>query len=207
MSATEHTAAVRQTAEQTKTKTAEGPRASAPAAEQAGVGNVDKIRDILFGSQIREYDSRLTRLEETMVKENADLRDSMKKRLDSLENFVKKELESLQARLKSEREQRSEAAQQLSQELKGLGESLTRKIRELEDQGAEANRGVRQEILQQSNELSEEIRARHEETAAALELRVGELGASKTDRAALASMFTEVAMRLNDEFRMPGSDE
>ena len=33
------------------------------------------------------------------------------------------------------------------------------------------------------------------------------LQAGKADRAALATLFTEVALRLSDQFRIPGSDE
>ncbi len=37
-------------------------------AAQAG-GNVDKIRDILFGSQMRDYETRFARLEESLLRE------------------------------------------------------------------------------------------------------------------------------------------
>src|SRR5947209_6262346 len=43
---------------------------------RGGAGNVDKIRDILFGTQMRDYDSRFARLEETLVKENAEIRET-----------------------------------------------------------------------------------------------------------------------------------
>ena len=38
-------------------------------------GNVDKIRDILFGSQMRDYDKKFARIEERLLKETADLRE------------------------------------------------------------------------------------------------------------------------------------
>ena len=41
-------------------------------------GNVDKIREILFGGQMRAYDRRFTRLEERLAKESADLREEAK---------------------------------------------------------------------------------------------------------------------------------
>src|SRR6185295_6529950 len=66
----------------------------------AGGGNVDKIRDILFGTQMRDYEKRFVRLEERLLKESADLREDVKRRFDSLEIYVKKELESLTDRLK-----------------------------------------------------------------------------------------------------------
>jgi hypothetical protein len=50
--------------------------------------NVDKIRDILFGSQMRDYDKRFGRLEERLAKAADALREDLKKRFDSLESFV-----------------------------------------------------------------------------------------------------------------------
>ena len=36
---------------------------------EQGAASVDKIRDILFGSQIKNYESRFARLEETLARE------------------------------------------------------------------------------------------------------------------------------------------
>src|SRR6516165_489888 len=64
--------------------------------------NVDKIRDILFGSNMREYEKRFARLEERLTKSSDALRDDLKKRFDSLESYVKNELEAIATRLKAE---------------------------------------------------------------------------------------------------------
>lgn len=180
-----------------------GPKS--PLGDQ-GPGNVDKIRDILFGSQMRDYEIRFSRLEEGLRKESSDLRESTRKRLDTLESYVKNELESLQSRLRSEREERSDALGRVSDELKSTAAALTRKIGDAGDQSAEGLRDLRKELLQQSNDLNEEIRAKTGELAALLESRVQELRNDKTDRAALASLLTEVAMRLTDEFRIPATE-
>ena len=45
------------------------------------------------------------------------------------------------------------------------------------------------------------------EVVGVLEKRVHELRDGKADRAALATLFTEVALRLSDQFKIPGSDE
>jgi len=50
----------------------------------AGTGNVDKIRDILFGSQMRDYETRFARLEETVAKETAEMRETNRRRFDQL---------------------------------------------------------------------------------------------------------------------------
>lgn len=187
-------------------RTAPDAQNAAPGSLEATSGNIDKIRDILFGANMRDYDARFARLEEALMKEAAELRESTRRRFETLENYVKKEVDALQARLKTEREERSDVSSQHSRELKEAGESLSKKIRDLDDHTASAASDLRQDILNHSRNLMDELRARHEEIALVLERRFHELHHSKTDRAALASLLTEVAMRLNDEFRIPGAE-
>src|SRR5689334_19364252 len=180
--------------------------ASGGTLEQAS-GNIDKIRDILFGAHMRDYDARFARLEEALMKEAAELRESARRRFETLENYVRKELETLQSRLRTERDERSEASSQHSRELKEISEALGKKIRELDDQGAASASDLRQEILNHSRTLMDELKARHDDVSSLLEKRFQALQHAKTDRSALASLLTEVAMRINDEFRIPGAEK
>jgi phage host-nuclease inhibitor protein Gam len=169
-------------------------------------GNVDKIRDILFGTQMRDYESRFARLEETLIKETLEIRETGRRRHEQLESYIRKEFEAVQARIKTERDERTDNAAALSRELKELGDTLARRIRDLDDRGNNVERELRNDLLQQARDLTEEIRARHEELSSLLEKRVHELRDGKTDRATLASLFTEVALRLSDQFQIPGSE-
>ena len=173
---------------------------------RGGAGNVDKIRDILFGTQMRDYESRFARLEETLIKETLEIRETGRRRHEQLESYIRKEFETVQARMKTERDERTDSAAALSRELKELGDSLSRRIRDLDDRGSNNERELRNDLLKQARDLTEEIRARHEELSSLLEKRVHELRDGKTDRAALASLFTEVALRLSDQFQIPGSE-
>src|ERR1700691_6741055 len=89
-----------------------GPNSN-PELEGHEGANVDKIRDILFGSQMRDYDKRFGRLEDRLIKDAESLRDEMKKRFETLEAFVQKELESLGVRLKTEKPALAEAVEVL----------------------------------------------------------------------------------------------
>jgi len=183
-------------------KTGDAGRSQSTVGDVVGVGNVDKIRDILFGSQMRDYEKRFIRLEERIMKETADLRDETKKRFDSLENYINKEMESLSDRLTAEKDARSESVKELSKELKDTSKSFEKKVGRLDEQLRKSSRDLRQQILDQSKSLSDEIREKHEETAAALEQTAQELRAEKVDRATLSELFMEMAMRLSDEAAM-----
>src|SRR5215831_10688728 len=63
--------------------------------------NVNKIRDILFGSQMRDYERRFAGLEDRLAKAIDSLREEIKRQMDSLEVFTREEVESLGQRLKT----------------------------------------------------------------------------------------------------------
>lgn len=166
---------------------------------EAGGASVEKIREILFGSQIKNYETRFSRLEDALARETAEIKGTMHRRLESLEAFFKKETESLAARLKAERDEREELLNQVSRELKAASAQLSKKISELDNRTSEDRSSARQELMAESRKIFEEIRQRNDSLTALLETRVRELNHAKTDRSALAGLFVELAVRLKDE--------
>jgi uncharacterized phage infection (PIP) family protein YhgE len=166
--------------------------------------NVDKIRDILFGSQMRDYDKRFGRLEERLAKAADALRDDLKKRFDSLESFVQQEVESLHQRLKTEKTERVDALKELTRETRDSSKALDNRLSQLDEHLASAQGDLRTRILDQSKTLSNEIHKAHSEMESALEREAESLRNEKTDRATLADLLTEMALRLKDELELPG---
>ncbi|MEQ1728459.1 MAG: hypothetical protein ABL982_08755 [Vicinamibacterales bacterium] len=85
----------------------DAPVSSPTVPDAANPASLDKVRDILFGNQMRDVERRFSRLEERLVKETADRKDEVRKRLDTLEAYVRGENESLEGQIKSERGDRS----------------------------------------------------------------------------------------------------
>ena len=173
------------------------------AAESPGTGNLEKVRDILFGNQMRDVDRRFARLEERITKETRDLKDDIKRRLDALEAHTNKETEKLASDIRQERGDRGDANARLARELADTAAAFERRSANLDEQMARGQREVRQHILEQQQRLSEDMRVRIDEVLAALARETHELRNDKTDRMALASLLKEMAMRLTDEFRLP----
>src|SRR5262245_26471717 len=103
-------------------------KSQVPGVDSPDGGSIDKIRDILFGSQSREFEKKMARLEERLAKESADLRDEIRRRFDALEGFTKKEIESLSDRLRNEQTERTEVLKEISGELKETSKSLEKKV-------------------------------------------------------------------------------
>jgi len=169
------------------------------AQEASEAGSVDKIRDIIFGNQMRDYETRFVRLEQRLLKEISDLRDETGKRFDSFELYVNKEFESLGARLKTQQDLRTELDKKLSEEIKDASRSLSKNIDRLAEVQSNDSRELRQQLLELNKNISAEIRKKGEESSQALDQTAEELRADKVDRSALAEILMEIAVRMSDE--------
>ena len=167
-------------------------------------GNVDKIRDILFGSQMRDYDKKFARLEERLLKESADLREDLKRRFESLESFMKSEVVMLNDAQKAEKNARDEALRNLDGKLGETAKAFDRRAAQTDEQAGKAQRDLRQLILDETKRLAEEIAQKHSSVAADLGRESQELRGMMTDKHALSDLFAELSLRLKNEFKFPG---
>jgi hypothetical protein len=166
-------------------------------------GSLEKVREILFGPQARDYERRLARLEDRVMKETTDLRDEMKKRFDSLESYIKKEVALIDERLRAERDERDKSNQEISQVITVLARSFEKRAADIDERISKESKEVRDQMLAQYNTLMDEILRKHKELGALLDREARELRVDKVDRFALAMMFNEVALRLNNDLVIP----
>lgn len=178
-------------------------RENDPAIEEAG--KVDRIRDILFGSQMRDYDGRFQRLDERLASEAAEARSEVQKRIEGLENFLKAEVQSLTNRLNVEQSDRGSAIEKLAHDLAETARTFESKIKNLDEHTARELHDLREQLLAQSQALGAEIKDKHDQMKAGLNHEAEQIRNAMTGRESLAEMLSEVALRLKNEFRVPGA--
>lgn len=167
-------------------------------AEDIHSGNIDKIRAILFGSHMRDYEVRFTRIEERLSKEVLEMREDLRRRADSLEGYVRQEVEALSSRIRNEYTERAEAIKDLAGTLENLNKVFEKRTRQLDDELTKGQRELRQAVLDQGKGLSDKIRTSNEEILSMVERELAQMRAGKVDRSALANLFTDLAIRLNN---------
>jgi hypothetical protein len=165
---------------------------------------MEKVRDILFGAQMREFEKRLLRMEEKLAKDHSDFREDSRRRFESLEMFVRGEIESLVRGLAVEQKEREESVRGSEKLVLDAVKGAERKLAQLDEQLAKAQRELRQQQHEQLSGLREELRATRDQLAQSVSHHVDDLRTEKLDRAALAGYLSEVAMRLTGE--LPVSD-
>lgn len=169
------------------------------AAAAAG-GNVDKIRDILFGGHMRDYEKRFKRMEERFAGENAHLREDLGQRIRALEEMLNSELDSLGDKVKAERQERQNMYQEIQQEITSLKNELNNRITQLDELFSKDMKQLRQHMHNKFQEVNNQIRQQNESLSLQMKQEVAQLQEGKVNRSDLASFFTEFAVRLNKDF-------
>lgn len=163
--------------------------------------SLDKVRDILFGGQMRAVESRLQGLEERIMREQATMRTDFTKQLADLDASAKREAQTLGERLAAERAKRTEELKALSSEIKEILRSLEKRHVKLEELTTLSDAEIRDQILQQSRAISNEIERLSQRVTSDLNREVASLRNDKTDVSAIVSVFSDMATRLAGESR------
>jgi len=163
--------------------------------------SLDKVRDILFGGQMRAVEARLQGLESRLLQAQESLRSEFTKQLDALDGLVQKEVQSLTDRLGTERAKRTEELKALAAEFRETAKHLEQRHLKLEATSGQADAELREGILQHSKAVSADLTRLAERLTNELNQSVEELKADKASLSALAALFSDMASRLGGATR------
>ncbi|MCB1577221.1 MAG: hypothetical protein KDI81_07735 [Xanthomonadales bacterium] len=176
-----------------------------PAAEADAERNVDQIRDILFGGQMRDYERRFQELGQRLEAEMARLRESQDKRLAQIDKRVDEQFDKLSKQLRQEISDRNQAVDDLETRMQQAARTARAEINNALD-GLGGELGAVDERLRDAlAELGSALNERASEAAASLARNSAELRADKVGREDLSALLTELALRLKGDFELPKS--
>ena len=184
--------------------------------------SMEQVRELLFGSQMKEMETRMIRQDERFQQELSDAGNTLKQRLDSLENFMKSEVASLLGRLNAERaeresvqkdarkeaeeavkheqRERQDALAQAARDLASASEAFERKLAGLSQQLDSVERELRELLLTESTSLSNKTEERYQQALDVLRRTADNIRHDMVHRNALSGMFTETAVKLSGQW-------
>ena len=176
--------------------TAQVGNSSLPGGEAVGV---DKIRDLLFGNQMQDYDRRFSMLEERFLQRFREIESESARNLSSFESTAKKQMESLAAELREEKDLRTDADKEIERTQREHSDTVEKRLRSISEQLSRLERDQADRLTQEVQSLREEIKRKNEDLQQTIEKMFAELSNVKTDRNLLAGLFVEVARCLNQD--------
>lgn len=153
--------------------------------------NLDMVRNILFGEQIRENEKRLATLERFVKVWTNSVRDEMRKHMDNLNHEVHLLQDMLDQEAKARMEDTAIARKHFEQYSKSI-DHLQRQLQSSET-------GLRQHLKQETDLLTDAIDQQRQELLAQIKQAAEQLRQDKADRKMIATLLDHVSHQLAGE--------
>lgn len=167
------------------------------------LGNIDQIRDILVGSQLRDYENRFAQMESELNLVHQDLQDRIEEVKVSLSTQLQASLEALDKRLKGFITKMQEETTDLQQQNDRLGRRVQAIFEELDRAFEEKTTAIDGRLNESRDKLQEDIRTLRAQIFEELDARFSSLRDNKVERETLAELMFELGMRLKGQDVVP----
>jgi hypothetical protein len=173
--------------------------------------SMNQVRDLLFGTQLRDIETRFQRQEARFQREVTDAREALKVRLDSLENFMRSETASLvhrinteaaerDASLKAEQRERMEAFNTLTGNIAAADEALERRIAALSSTLDNTEQEIRKLMQSETGNLNNKVDEKYAAALNVISETASQIRQDMVYRSTLSNMFTEMAVKLSNQW-------
>ncbi|MCC7014266.1 MAG: hypothetical protein IT454_17030 [Planctomycetes bacterium] len=166
--------------------------------EDPSTASLAKVRDLLFGEQLRSSERRMSGLEERIAKEIESVRVEVLKRLDGVEAATRRELEALSKRLKDQAQVGGEFQKDIGKQVGELGKALEKRAGQIETAQSRALAEVQDKLLDETKACRSELEIRAREIEEGVRAALDDMRAGKVDRTALAALLADLAVHISE---------
>ncbi|MDQ2099005.1 MAG: hypothetical protein QQW96_15330 [Tychonema bourrellyi B0820] len=160
------------------------------------LGNIDQIRDIIFGAQLREYDNRFDKIDSDLSMMQQDMQTRTEQIKTVLAGEMRAAVDSFEKKIKSITLNTQEESADLRQQIDRVNRKFSSSIEALDEAIDNQTSSLRDELSQTRDRLSEESRTLKTQVFEELDRRFSMLRDVKVSRDDMAEILFELGMRL-----------
>jgi gas vesicle protein len=160
------------------------------------LGNIDQIRDIIFGAQLREYDNRFDKIDSDLSMMQQDMQARIEQVKTVLSGEMKAAVDSLEKKVKSLTSNTQEESADIRQQVDRVNRKFSSSMEALDEAIDNQTSSLRDELSQTRERLSEETRTLKTQVFEELDRRFSMLRDVKVSRDDMAEILFELGMRL-----------
>ncbi len=158
--------------------------------------NVDQIRDLIFGNQIKDFESQFNQLNDTLVV----LEDKMTKAFNDshvkLQRETERSLELLEKKIDNLGSSTQKERAKLKELIDTTDESLQSQLSNQKDEFTTKLKMMKDNVADDNKKIADRMTTMQREIKATLEKSLSTLSDDKLSRDSMAQMLLEVAMKI-----------
>jgi len=160
------------------------------------LGNVDQIREILFGSESRELKERFEKIESSLKSIQEEMRSKIEQSQHDFEDRINSEIETIGKKIKNVvTTQQDEFADVRDGSLK-MEKRLQNSLEIMEEELNSKREQLQKQQIEMRNNLRTQMDTLNDELQGILDTKISELGSAKLSREDAADIFMEAAMSM-----------
>ncbi|MBW4621802.1 MAG: hypothetical protein KME17_20855 [Cyanosarcina radialis HA8281-LM2] len=178
------------------------------------LGNIDQIRDLLFGHKVREYeqqfqssDRRLEKLEAELSNFQVEMRDRTERLQESLATEIRSGLDSLEKKLKYLSLTTHEQTSKLQEEITLTDRKLSHGVESLLKDVKSQTSLFKEDLAQTKTKIASDFQELKERVTEEIENIFSNLKENKVSRADLADVLFEVCLKIKGTEFVPSLKE
>jgi DNA repair exonuclease SbcCD ATPase subunit len=185
--------------EEKRLKSKENPNPASVTELPVGDGGMEKVRELLFGQQVREIDQQIDQLGEELNARLTDLQAESNREFTSLAEQLKQAQQRLESALAEETLARSNQFETLQSALNEVTAELGNRITATEQALQDEIQRLQSSLEQRIEDVETQLDVQRAELTKALDHEADRLQQAKVERTDLAAMFSTLAQQLQNE--------
>jgi ElaB/YqjD/DUF883 family membrane-anchored ribosome-binding protein len=178
------------------------------------LGNIDQIRNLLFGNKIKEYeqrfescDRRLDKLESELGSFQLEIRDRLTQLQESLSSEIRSGLDSLEKKLKYLSLTTHEETSKLKQSSNLIDRKYANALETLDKKLNSQGNFLKNEVMQTREKLEGEFKSLKEQFLAEIDKGISDLKEDKVSRTDFAEVLFELCLKIKGTEFVPSLKE
>jgi len=160
------------------------------------VGNVDQIREILFGSQSRELKEKFDSIENTMQRMHKEIAQTIEQNQNDFNDRLTAEVETINRKIKNIVSQQQQEFSDIRDTALKSENRLQSSLDILEEELSAKNEQLQRQQTQNTNNLRSQMDTLQKDLVRVLDDKITELGYEKLSRDDAANIMMEAAMAM-----------
>ncbi len=171
------------------------------------LGNLEKIRDIIIGSKLREYDNRFTKIESDLSIWQQEIRDRVEQIKTTLSKEIAAAVDSLEKKLSNLSLTAAEERNEIQERVELLNKKFSKSIEVLDETVYKQSTSLKKELSETKEQHQQDVMNLRKQILAELETKFAQLKDAKASKADLGDMLLELGLRLKGTELVPALKE
>lgn len=160
------------------------------------LGNIDQIRDIIFGAQLREYDSRIDKVESNLALIQQEMRDRIEQTKTVYMTELRAAVDSLEKKLKSLNMTVQNDNSEIRQTIDMVNKKFSGNLEALDNTLEKQTNNLHEELSETRDKLQDDIRSLRSYIFEELERRFSLINEGKVAKDDMADILFELGLRI-----------